>query len=236
MPEEITTNEKNTLGLVALILAIIGLLLTISLFGSFLGVPLLCLALLLGIIALFKRPRGKAVASVVISLLPLGALAYIIGTLLPLVITPAIDFSNWMTNEVYENPTMQTVFQEEGFNSFLESRIEIAIKKANRAPVFENGLSWQDKISGATALTFDLLKAEIPVAVDTWIAEYGLEDTENQLVGGDRDEHGCIGSAGYSWNEDAQECQRPWEQPEAATIVCTMDAKLCPDGSYVGRT
>ena len=31
------------------------------------------------------------------------------------------------------------------------------------------------------------------------------------IVGGDRDEHGCIGSAGYSWCESKQECLRPWE-------------------------
>lgn len=31
------------------------------------------------------------------------------------------------------------------------------------------------------------------------------------MVGGDKDAHGCIPSAGYSWNEAAQECQRPWE-------------------------
>lgn len=32
------------------------------------------------------------------------------------------------------------------------------------------------------------------------------------LVGGDKDEHGCIGSAGYSWDEEKQECIRPWEE------------------------
>ncbi len=31
------------------------------------------------------------------------------------------------------------------------------------------------------------------------------------LVGADRDAHGCIGSAGYVWNESLQQCVRPWE-------------------------
>ncbi|VWC79908.1 putative lipoprotein [Burkholderia lata] len=31
------------------------------------------------------------------------------------------------------------------------------------------------------------------------------------MVGGDRDSHGCIGSAGYSWCEQTQQCERPWE-------------------------
>jgi len=32
------------------------------------------------------------------------------------------------------------------------------------------------------------------------------------VVGGDRDAHGCIGSAGYSWCEVKQKCLRPWEE------------------------
>lgn len=32
------------------------------------------------------------------------------------------------------------------------------------------------------------------------------------LVGGDRDDHGCIGSAGYSWCELKQKCLRSWEE------------------------
>ena len=32
------------------------------------------------------------------------------------------------------------------------------------------------------------------------------------LLGGDRDAHGCIGSAGYSWCEAKQKCLRVWEE------------------------
>ncbi len=38
-------------------------------------------------------------------------------------------------------------------------------------------------------------------------------DFNNLLVGGDKDEHGCIGSAGYSWCEAKQKCLRVWEEP-----------------------
>lgn len=31
-------------------------------------------------------------------------------------------------------------------------------------------------------------------------------------VGADKDEHGCIGSAGYSWCEAKKKCLRPWEE------------------------
>jgi hypothetical protein len=36
--------------------------------------------------------------------------------------------------------------------------------------------------------------------------------SSDNLVGKDRDEHGCIGSAGYSWCEAKQKCFRPWEE------------------------
>ncbi len=46
----------------------------------------------------------------------------------------------------------------------------------------------------------------------------GVTFTENvsgngqQMVGGDADEHGCIGSAGYSWCEPKAKCLRLWEE------------------------
>ncbi len=38
-----------------------------------------------------------------------------------------------------------------------------------------------------------------------------IKNSEN-IVGGDKDEHGCIGSAGYSWCEKKEKCLRPWEE------------------------
>jgi len=42
------------------------------------------------------------------------------------------------------------------------------------------------------------------------------------LVGNDRDSHGCIGSAGYTWCEASQKCYRSWEEncTAAATRQC----------------
>lgn len=42
-----------------------------------------------------------------------------------------------------------------------------------------------------------------------------------QLVGGDKDEHGCIGSAGYAWCESKQKCLRNWEEPCPAELEPT---------------
>ena len=53
------------------------------------------------------------------------------------------------------------------------------------------------------------------------------------LVGGDRDAHGCIGSAGYSWCEVTQKCIRSWEEnctasPSGAPCKTASD---CPPGA-----
>jgi hypothetical protein len=41
-------------------------------------------------------------------------------------------------------------------------------------------------------------------------SENGEENPE--LIGGDRDEHGCLGSAGYTWCEEKKKCLRTWEE------------------------
>lgn len=37
-------------------------------------------------------------------------------------------------------------------------------------------------------------------------------NVEKSLVGNDRDDHGCIASAGYQWSELLQDCIRPFEK------------------------
>lgn len=44
------------------------------------------------------------------------------------------------------------------------------------------------------------------------------------VVGGDRDAHGCIGSAGYQWCEHSQRCERPWELAQAQDLANTAEA------------
>lgn len=44
------------------------------------------------------------------------------------------------------------------------------------------------------------------------------------VVGGDRDAHGCIGSAGYQWCEHSQRCERPWELAQAQGLPNTAEA------------
>ncbi|MGV8172238.1 MAG: hypothetical protein ACP5OA_06120 [Candidatus Woesearchaeota archaeon] len=50
-----------------------------------------------------------------------------------------------------------------------------------------------------------------------------INNNNNQNVGGDTDKHGCLISAGYSWNDSIGACLREWEldagQRRAAKLV-----------------
>lgn len=37
-------------------------------------------------------------------------------------------------------------------------------------------------------------------------------ESREKIIGGDKDEHGCLIAAGYSWNETRQKCVREWEE------------------------
>lgn len=57
---------------------------------------------------------------------------------------------------------------------------------------------------------------------------------QQSALGSDRDAHGCIASAGYSWCELSQKCIRAWEEPCTAAAAtgaqCTSVAD-CPPGA-----
>ena len=66
----------------------------------------------------------------------------------------------------------------------------------------------------------------------------------DQPIGGQRDEHGCLGPAGYNWNEEVNACIREWELDESqrkaskiavdhvgyqhATTIVSVDVFRCP--------
>lgn len=47
-----------------------------------------------------------------------------------------------------------------------------------------------------------------------------------ELVGGEQDEHGCLGSAGYTWCEAKQKCLREWEEPCEETELSSLLSNL----------
>lgn len=68
-----------------------------------------------------------------------------------------------------------------------------------------------------------LLSVPVPTPVPTITAQ-----PTQIIVGGDKDSHGCIGSAGYSWCEPKQKCLRPFEEPCLETTVIPTTSVQAP--------
>lgn len=45
-----------------------------------------------------------------------------------------------------------------------------------------------------------------------WLPRQAEMLNPEKLIGGDKDEHGCLIAAGYSWCETKQKCLRTWEE------------------------
>ncbi len=77
---------------------------------------------------------------------------------------------------------------------------------------FSAGCTKQTTIHSQDQASSPVIDAHDPATAKSF------EAAPQQLLGGDRDAHGCIGSAGYSWCESTNRCQRPWEEkcPETA--------------------
>jgi hypothetical protein len=55
-----------------------------------------------------------------------------------------------------------------------------------------------------------------------------VDSSEDIVIGGQRDEHGCLGSAGYSWSDYTNACIREWELDEdqkKAAMTAVVDFK-----------
>lgn len=51
-----------------------------------------------------------------------------------------------------------------------------------------------------------------------------------KIIGGDRDKYGCLGAAGYSWNESEKECVREWSFDEDRYQIINFQS--CVDAGY----
>ena len=61
-------------------------------------------------------------------------------------------------------------------------------------------------------LTAIILQARLDMVPEAAIQPSITPSNDEPIVGGDRDEHGCIPSAGYTWCEAKQKCLRAWEE------------------------
>ncbi len=73
-------------------------------------------------------------------------------------------------------------------------------------------------------LVFGLLLFGCPGGEQTPDDGTTTDGGDTPLLGGDKDEHGCIPSAGYSWCEPLQECIRPWETNCTEPVIVGNDS------------
>ena len=68
-------------------------------------------------------------------------------------------------------------------------------------------------------------------------AETSERKEKEAVVGGDKDEHGCIASAGYTWSEVQKDCIRLWEKGVRMNAVDdagkTLFLVFSPDSTQV---
>ena len=73
-----------------------------------------------------------------------------------------------------------------------------------------------------------IMQKEYTPQDNTFVGEFSAEECKlvENVVGGDKDEHGCIGSAGYTWCQEKQKCLRTWEEPcgdNSGSSTCALE-------------
>jgi len=68
----------------------------------------------------------------------------------------------------------------------------------------------------------------LDAAKAVWVSpgECNAKAKAKPLVGSDEDAHGCKASAGYQWNEELQQCVRPW-MSQAVTLEVAAKRRAC---------
>lgn len=99
------------------------------------------------------------------------------------------------------------------------------------------------KILAILTLAILTLSLILAVGSDNSQQQAGSEDESNgenvnvdvngQIIGGERDEHGCLTAGGYSWNESEQKCVKEWSQGEDR--YQNMEQNRIQDGTHMGE-
>ncbi len=84
-------------------------------------------------------------------------------------------------------------------------------------------LTHQGQLLFTTDRTYPVITAGNPTEVQLLLKRVGAQGPAS-APGADRDHHGCIGSAGYSWCAREAKCVRPWELAKEKGFASTEEA------------
>jgi len=84
-------------------------------------------------------------------------------------------------------------------------------------------LTHEGRLLFTTDRAYPVITAGHPTEVQLVLKRVGAQLPDN-IPGADRDERGCIGSAGYSWCAKEGKCVRPWELAKEKGFASTEEA------------
>lgn len=123
---------------------------------------------------------------------------------------------NWWDYTVFQeyNDIIINISEREPIDLYGDGQVELYMEFSNLTDMrygtftFYNALAAQPPANTTNVTENATATNTTPAANET-------------LVGNDRDAHGCIPSAGYSWCEAQQKCLRPWEEACNTTMTNT---------------
>ncbi len=181
MTEEKTQNEqKNTVGTIGMRFSIIWLVALITVFFIRLWLPLLLVWLILWIIGLFYKPRGKARVAVSIPLVVFIALASVVCYVWSSIKTPTTQFTDWIKvefenidDENFDNDRFNAITNEE-FNNIRASLTEEEFKT-----LLENS-TWSNTLEKWAYVLFGLLQQGFENSLERYNNELSEVDENNE--------------------------------------------------------
>lgn len=204
--------ESNVVGIVALIFSIIGLILFISIFGIFLWIGALLIGLILWIIGLFIRPRGKAIAAVIISIIPLGLVACACGYLWNNIKAPVNEFGEWAKANLTEEQFKD--IDQDRFNNISQFIVDEHIASYSWVDLEEllNNTTGSNYLEKGAYFFFDFLEDVITESLDAynnWIVI--TPDGESNII------NWSLGSAiSFTFDEISSDT---WDTEETGEVI-----------------
>lgn len=184
--EEVKGMQKptNNVGKIWMIFSIIGLILVITVFLSWLWFICLFIGLILWIIGLFSKPRGKAITAVIIPVIILWWLIVAGLHIWNSFKTPAIEFADWL-KWVSENPEYSVLFSEENedmFENIIRNECSDYSSYFTADTILQDieNSKWNNKIEKFGYLIFGSVQSCMQNALDKYVNNEDINEDINE--------------------------------------------------------